>query len=135
GGVAMAGGRDSRGRMAARVESDAALRRRDRRALKIDAAPRPAVLVNEHDRRSRAALLAVDPGSVGASDRLHRSLPCDTSMIMRVSRYRRGSIESSRMYSASFECAPKPCSPKRSRVAAWDSSAANAASVPPPSAT
>jgi len=29
-------------------------------------------------------------------------------MIIRVSKYRRGSIESVSMYSASFECAPKP---------------------------
>src|SRR5262249_43242691 len=117
-----------------RVEHDAAVARAERRDLQVEAAARPAELVHEHDRRPRAALLAVDPGSVDASDLLHRSLPCETSMIMRASRYSRGSIESSMMNSASFECAPKPCSPKRSRVAAWDSSAANAASVPPPSA-
>jgi hypothetical protein len=56
-------------------------------------------------------------------------------MIRRARRYRRGSIESTAMYSASFACAPKPCSPKRSRTGALVFSDANAASVPPPSAT
>ena len=35
-------------------------------------------------------------------------------MIMRVARYKRGTIESIRMYSALLLCAPNPCTPKRS---------------------
>ena len=55
-------------------------------------------------------------------------------MIIRVSRYSRGTIESSSTYSRASECAPKPIRPKPSITAASVSSAANAASVPPPAA-
>ena len=55
-------------------------------------------------------------------------------MIIRVSRYRRGVTEFKSTYSASFECAPKPRKPKRSITGALVAAAANAASVPPPSA-
>ena len=45
-----------------------------------------------------------------------------------------GSIDEMAMYSASFECAPKPAKPKRSMTGPFAFSEANAASVPPPSA-
>ena len=60
-------------------------------------------------------------------------LPRATSMIRRAARYKRGSMESSSMYSLSAECAPKPCRPKRSTTGAFVPKAAKAASVPPPS--
>ena len=46
-----------------------------------------------------------------------------------------GSMLSTRTYSASLECAPKPCNPNRSTTAFFVSRPAKAASVPPPSAT
>ncbi len=39
------------------------------------------------------------------------ALPCDTSMIMRVDRYSRGTMLPICMYSASLEWAPKPDRP------------------------
>lgn len=72
-----------------------------------------------------------------ASSQRYRAPPTrsrETSMTMRDSRYRRGTMEFRSTYSASFECAPAPAKPKRSRTGACVLEAANAASVPPPSA-
>ena len=55
-------------------------------------------------------------------------------MTRRAARYESRLDRSTRTYSSSVECAPNPGSPKRSTAGSFVRSAANAASVPPPSA-
>src|SRR5258706_82665 len=115
--MGLAGCGPRRRRVAARVEDHATVPDQKSFDLQVEAAAGAAVLVHEQDRGTRAAHLAVEAHSIDGSDRAHSALnPRDTSMIRRARRYRRGSIESRATYSASFECAPKPCNPKRSRT-------------------
>jgi hypothetical protein len=79
------------------------------------------------------AAVAASIGVSAYSAARRASFPAPTSRIMRASRYIRGSTDRRSIDSRSSECAPAPIGPNPSTTGAFVSSAAKAASVPPPS--